>query len=60
MPKIILSALLGFLGLTLVLSLIMAVSPQLADGVKSYVDWTQDIGQNCIAHRDDRDQPGPC
>ena len=60
MPKWVTQVLLGFIGLTVVLSVILAIAPDLADGMVKYIQFCKATGASCISNRQPGDQPGLC
>jgi hypothetical protein len=60
MPKWIMAIILGFLGLTVICSLILAAVPEVGSAIVAYVDWCTDTGASCVRNRQPGDQPGLC
>jgi hypothetical protein len=60
MPKWIMAIILGFLGLTVIMTVILAAVPEIGEAITSYIDWCTDTGSSCIRNRRPGDQPGLC
>jgi hypothetical protein len=60
MPKWVLSLLLGFIGLTVALTLISAVIPGVGGALSQYFAWCNNTAASCIRNRQPGDQPGLC